>query len=83
MLIGKAKKSVERIIGKNKNWLFFDFNKSEKIKFKLKKLKKYQEKFKKKAKAGCLNKYQIQVKICQEYISEKFTIQLLEAKIFG
>jgi|GEM_PF-6960890 hypothetical protein len=69
-------------MGKFKND-FLEEKISEKIKFRVKKLKKYQEKFRKKAKAGSDKRYQIEVKICQEYISGKFQTQLELAKIFG
>lgn len=87
MLIGKPKNKVESIIGSGRKDFFSHFCKfqktSEKIKFKVIKLKKYQEKFRKKAKVGFQNKYHIQVKICQEYISEKLENQLLEANNLG
>ena len=83
ILIGKPKNKVERSKGIGKNNFSFVLKMSENIKFKVKKLKKYQQKFRKKAKAGSQNKNQIQVKICQEYISGKDASPEFAAKIFG
>lgn len=46
-LIGKAKNRLENIIAGFRKEFFLFLKISEKIKFKVKKLKKYQEKFKK------------------------------------
>lgn len=83
ILIGKLKNKVDRSKGIGKNNFSLVLKISENIKFKVKKLKKISAKFRKGKSRFSKQKNQIQVKICQEYISGKDVNPEFVAKIFG